>query len=251
MAVFEKALEEEALLMEGAEVFVEMLNRQGVEYIFMNPGTDTVPVQEALAKFHVSGKRTPRAVLCLHEFVAMSAAHGFFMVSGKPQVVLVHVGVGTQQLGGALHNAQRSRAAVLLCAGTTPYTSSGETRGARDSYIHWLQDQFDQAGAVRDYVKWYYEMKCMDHIQEAVSRAFQVAMTEPHGPVYLMLPRELMLQKNDKKLPAGDRHPPAIFPEADFASLSTLARWLVDAERPLIITGASGKMLAPWLPSCS
>ncbi len=247
MAVIEKTMEE-ALQVEGAEIFVEMLNRQGVEYIFMNPGTDTVPIQEALAKFHVLGKRTPKVVLCLHEFVAMSAAHGYFMVSGKPQVVLVHVGVGTQQLGGALHNAHRSRAAVLLCAGTTPYTSTGETRGARNSYVHWLQDQYDQPGTVRDYVKWYYEMKCMDHIQEAVPRAFQISMTEPCGPVYLMLPRELLLQKNNKKLAMEDHHPPAIFPEADSVALSNLAQWLVDAEMPLIMTGASGKNINSVAP---
>lgn len=240
MAVLKKPIEETSLVV-GAEVFVEMLNRQGVEYIFMNPGTDTVPVQEALAKFQVLGKRTPKVVLCLHEFVAMSAAHGYFMVSGKPQVVLVHVGVGTQQLSGALHNAQRSRAAVLLCAGTTPYTTTGETRGSRDTQVHWLQDQYDQAGIVRDYVKWYYEMKCPDHIHEAVPRAFQVSLTEPCGPVYLMLPREVMMQKNNTREGVQDKYPPAVSPEADSTALATLAQWLIDAERPVILAGASGK----------
>lgn len=240
MAISEKT-REEALLGEGAEIFVSMLNRQGVDFIFLNPGTDTVPVQEALAKFQTLGMKTPRVVLCLHEFVAMSAAHGYFMVSGQPQMVLVHVGLGTQQLGGALHNAQRSRAAVLLCAGTTPYTSTGETRGGRNTHVHWLQDQYDQAGASRDYVKWYYEMKCLDHIQEAVPRAFQVAMSEPTGPVYLMLPREVLMQRNSKKIEIVDRYPPAISPEADSAALAELAQWLVEAERPLILTGQSGK----------
>ncbi len=233
---------------EGAEVFVEMLNRQGVEYIFMNPGTDTVPIQEALAKFQTLGKKAPKVVLCLHEFVAMSAAHGHFMVSGKPQAVLVHVGVGTQQLSGALHNAHRSRVAVLLCAGTTPYTLRGDLKAGRTTHVHWLQDQFDQAGIVRDYVKWYYELKCSDHIQEVMPRAFQAAMSEPKGPVYLMLPKEVLTQKYEKNLEALEKFPPVISPEADSDALSTLARWLVDAERPMIMTGFSGRNTASVAP---
>lgn len=241
MAVSEKSRKDE-LLEEGADVFVEMLSRQGVEYLFMNPGTDTVPIQESLAKFQVLGKPAPKVILCLHEFVAMSAAHGYFMVSGKPQAVLVHVGVGTQQLGGALHNAHRSHAAVILCAGATPYLLSGiNHRGGRTTHVHWLQDQFDQAGAVRDYVKWSYEMKCTDHIQEVVPRAFQVAMSEPYGPVYLMLPKEVLMQGNSRKVEAISKYPPVLSPEADSSALSELAQWLVKAEQPLIITGSSGR----------
>lgn len=92
---------------EGAEAFVELLNANGVDYIFLNPGTDTYPVQEALSKFRALGKRTPGVILSLHGYVGMAAAHGYFMVSGKLQVVFVHVDLCIQQVGGALHNAQR------------------------------------------------------------------------------------------------------------------------------------------------
>ena len=59
-------------------------------------------IQATIAKFRVSGKRAPRLVLCLDESVAMAAAHGHYMVSCKPQVVMVHSELGTQQVGGAL-----------------------------------------------------------------------------------------------------------------------------------------------------
>jgi len=75
----------------GAEAFIELLNANQVDYIFINPGSDTYPIQEAIAKFKVQGKRTPEVVLSLHESMAMAAAHGYFMVTGRPQVVLVHV----------------------------------------------------------------------------------------------------------------------------------------------------------------
>ncbi len=91
----------------------------GVECLFMNPGTDTIPIQEALSKLEQLGEPVPRTVLCLFELVALAAAHGYYQATGRPQAVLVHVDVGTQNLGGMLHNAQRGRAAVLIAAGRT------------------------------------------------------------------------------------------------------------------------------------
>ena len=64
----------------GAEAFLELLNANGVDYIFLNPGTDIVPILEAMAKFKALGRHSPEAILCLHESVAMAAAHGYFMV---------------------------------------------------------------------------------------------------------------------------------------------------------------------------
>ena len=115
----------------------------GVECLFMNPGTDTIPIQEALSKLEQLGEPVPRTVLCLFELVALAAAHGYYQATGRPQAVLVHVDVGTQNLGGMLHNAQRGRAAVLISAGRTPYTT--DSRAARHArYLYPLAP-----GAVR------------------------------------------------------------------------------------------------------
>src|SRR3990172_8348873 len=95
---------------EGAEAFVELLNANDVDYIFLNPGTDTTPIQEALSKYKALGKPIPQVITSLHEHQALSAAHGYFAVTGKPQVVMVHVDCGTQNVGGALHQAWRGQA---------------------------------------------------------------------------------------------------------------------------------------------
>jgi len=227
---------------EGAEAFVELLNANGVDYIFLNPGTDIMPIQEALSKFKALGKRTPEVILSLHESVAMNAANGYFMVSGKPQVILVHTGVGTQQIGGALQNAQRGRIGVLLCAGRAPSTFEGEKRGGRAAPLMWYQEQFDQAGVVRGYVKWEYELRFNENIHHVIQRAFQVASTEPCGPVYLTLPRELLMEKlQNVKIPEVIRYPAALTPQADMELLTKIAKMLVEAEKPLIITGYSGR----------
>ena len=197
MYIFEEvgAMEQVIPVNEGAEAFVELLNANGVDYIFLNPGTDTYPVQEALSKFHALGKRVPGVILCLHESVGMAAAHGYFMVSGKPQVVFVHVDMGIQQVGGALHNAQRGRIGVILCAGRVPTNTEGNKQAGRSSFVQWFQEQFDQGGVVRGYVKWEYELRSNENIHQVIQRAFQVASSEPCGPVYLSLPLDLLREK--------------------------------------------------------
>src|SRR5579875_3376452 len=142
--VSNKAGVERRAVGETAEGYVEALIAQGVDCLFLNPGTDTFPVQEALVKLEQAGRKVPRTVLCLFEVVALSAAHGYYAATGRPQAVMVHVDVGTQYLGAMLHDAQRGHAAVVITAGRAPYTTDPGERGARDSYIHWLQEQLDQ-----------------------------------------------------------------------------------------------------------
>ena len=214
----------------------------GVECLFMNPGTDTIPIQEALSKLEQLGEPVPRTVLCLFELVALAAAHGYYQATGRPQAVLVHVDVGTQNLGGMLHNAQRGRAAVLIAAGRTPYTTDSSQRGTRDTYIHWLQEQFDQHGIVRNFVKWDYELRRPEQMGEVIARALQIAASDPPGPVYLTLPREvLMTEVGDVKQPAPELTAPARLGAGDPDALRDVAQHLVRSERPVVLTSTSGR----------
>ena len=226
----------------GSEVFVEMLNANGVEYLFLNPGSDTFPIQEAMAKFVAKDRPVPKAILCLDEATAIAAAHGYFMVSGRPQVVLVHTDLGTLQLGGGVHNAQRGRAGIVLCAGRVPATFDGELAGGRTQDIHWIQEQPDQAGILRNYTKWDYELRRSENIQHVMQRAFQLASSQPYGPVYLMLPREVLMESmTEFKIPPVGRYGSVTTPQADPDALARAAGMLVEAQSPLIITGHSGR----------
>ena len=178
---------------DGAELFIAQLVESGVEVLYINSGTDTFPVQEAIARRQSMGMSVPRVVLCLDEAVAGAAAHGHYAVTGRPQAVLVHVDVGTQQVGGALHNAQRGGAAMLICAGRSPYTIDQGVPGGRSSPIHWQQEQLDQHGIVRNYTKWDYQAYRASMMATAVQRGLQVAASDPPGPTYLSLPREVLL----------------------------------------------------------
>jgi acetolactate synthase I/II/III large subunit len=232
---------------ETAEAYVRALISQGVDYLFLNPGTDTFPVQEALVKLESEGHRVPKTVLCLFETVALAAAHAYYAATGRPQAVLVHVDVGTQNLGSMLHDAQRGRAAVVIAAGRAPYTSDPMERGSRSSYIHWLQEQMDQHGIVRNYVKWDYELRRPDQIGEVVARAFQIAASDPPGPVYLTLPREvLMTTVGEFATYEPRRFPPSGLGAGDPEQLRRTARLLVESERPVVLTARSGRTEAGY-----
>ncbi len=126
-----------------------------------------------------------------HENVAMAMAHGYYRISGKPAAVMVHVTVGTANAINGIINAARDNIPVLLAAGRTPLTETGSI-ASRNRPIHWGQEAFDQGGMLREYVKWDYELRSGQPVDAVVDRALDIAMSEPRGPVYLTLPREVL-----------------------------------------------------------
>src|SRR5262245_46939736 len=116
-------------------------------------------------------------------------AHGAYLMTGTPQALMVHVNVGTANTINLLANAARDRVPLVLMAGRSPIMEAG-TFGARSRPIHWAQEMFDQAGMVRELVKWDYELRNPSQAGAVVARAIEAAATSPSGPVYLTLPRE-------------------------------------------------------------
>jgi acetolactate synthase-1/2/3 large subunit len=218
---------------EGAEAFVEVLNAHGVEHIFFNPGSATVPIQVTISKFRAAGKRAPRLILCLDESLTMTAAHGHYMVSGRPQVVMAHCELGTQRVGGAFLNAQFGRIPVILWAGLQLPNSPR---------VNWKQEPYDQGLIVRNSVKWDHEIQSDENIHDVLQKAFQIAYTEPCGPVYLAFPPSILAEKIDKVvIPPSDVTPVSTVAPADVDSLGKAAEILIEAENPLIVAGYSGR----------
>jgi acetolactate synthase-1/2/3 large subunit len=223
---------------QAAAELTETLADEGVQHLFINPGTDTAPVQEALAAARTAGTPHPRAILCTHEFVALSAAMGHYFASGTPQAVMVHVDAGTLNLGGALHNAQRNRVPAVIFAGRSPYATSPEIPGHRDAVIHWQQEQLDQQAILRAFGKWTMEVPRGRNLGLIVRRAFQIAQTDPRGLAYVTLPREALMENGGSGLARRLRPP---YPAApDPVALAEVAGTLARAQRPLIVTGRTG-----------
>jgi acetolactate synthase-1/2/3 large subunit len=222
-----------------AEAYLAILRNRGVEYLFANAGTDFAPIVEGYAKASITGTATPTPITATHENLALSMAHGYAVVSGKLPAVMVHVSVGTANGVCAIMNAARENVPMLFTAGRTPLFED-DTLGSRDSFIHWGQEMFDQAGMLRELVKWDYELRSGAQVEAVVDRAINIAMTEPRGPVYLSLPREVLAAPME---PANrKRRPVAALPSRPSeAGVAEAARLLAAARNPLIIAGNTGR----------
>ena len=176
-----------------AHYFLEGLVDLGVEYIFANLGTDHVSLIEEMARWDKEGRKHPEMILCPHEVVAVHMAGGYALATGRAQAVLVHVDAGTANACMAIQNLFRYRLPVMLFAGRAPHTLHGELTGSRDTYVHFVQDPFDIASIVRPYVKWEYSLPSGVVVKEALARASAFAQSDPPGPVYMTLPRELLM----------------------------------------------------------
>ena len=226
----------------AADAWLGLLAARGIEYLFANGGTDFAPVVEAYAKGQKLGWRLPQIVIVPHENMGVAMAHGYAMVTGKPQAMMVHVGVGTANSINGLINASRQNIPILFTAGRTPITESGALPAARNNYIHWAQEHFDQGGMLREFMKWDYELRHAEQVETVIDRALAIAKSEPQGPVYVTLPREVLAsdssnQKYSDKSTIAPASPPAANPEA----LEEAAKLLSAAHSPLLITANGGR----------
>lgn len=224
-----------------AEHLLWLLAQHGVEHLFLNPGTDSAPLQEAIATLSKAGVTIPKIVLCSFESVAMAAAHGYWQVTHRPQCVFVHVDVGTQNLGAMMHNALRDRAGVIVIAGKTPYADDPGAPGGRSHTIQWQQDVPDQAGTVRGYAKWVIEITRPGMLARAIGRAVQVAAGGRPGPAYLMVSRDVLMDPPSPELGRTTRYAVPRLPAADDGTVRWIAGRLAEAERPLLITAKAGR----------
>ena len=224
-----------------AEAYLALLAERGIEYLFANAGTDFAPLVEAFAKAARTSMPVPQPVLATHENLALSMAHGYAMVTRKVPAVMVHVSVGTANGVCGVFNAARENVPMLFTAGRSPLTEGG-LPGARDVYIHWAQEMFDQAGMLREIVKWEYELRNGRQLETVIDRALSVATTQPGGPVYLSLPREVLAEplpglSFDSPTRRGAASPPGV----DKAAIDEAARIFAAAENPLIVTASAGR----------
>ena len=223
----------------AAESFLGRLAERGVEYVFANAGTDFAPIIEGISR-NAGKVKFPRFITVPHENVAMAMANGYYRMSGKPAAVMVHVTVGTANTVCGLMNMARDNVPVVLCAGRTPLTETGH-EASRNGAIHWGQESFDQGGMVREFVKWDYEMRTGQPPGALVDRALDISMTEPRGPVYMCLPREVLANegvpmRRDNVRPLGVA---TAVPSRKV--IEEAAAMIAKAEYPLIVTAALGR----------
>lgn len=204
----------------GAEILLESLEAEKVEYIFGNPGTTELPLIDALIK-----RDDIKYIWGLQEATVVAMADGYAQASGKPGVINLHTAGGLGHGLGNLINAATSGTPLVV------------TAGQQDSR-HSITDpllQGDLVSIATPIAKWAREVTTPEQIPVLVRRAFQDSLAPPPGPVFLSLPMDVMEAASDIEIPARsfvDRRPVG-------GSLPELARELAgfDPGKIAIIAG--------------
>jgi acetolactate synthase-1/2/3 large subunit len=175
-------------------------------------------------------------------------AAGFAAVTGRGQAVMVHVDAGTANAAMGMHNMFRGRLPVMLIAGKAPYTLRGELPGSRDNYVHFVQDPFDMASVVRPYVKWDYSLPTGVIAKEVLRRGHSVMQSDPQGPVYLTLPREMLAETIQPPFSSdtvqsfsSERYGAVQAGGIDDERAQAIAAQLMAASNPIVVTSYLGR----------
>lgn len=204
----------------GADILLEILASEGVEYIFGNPGTTELPLMDALL-------RNPdiKYVLALQEASAVAMADGYAQAAGRPGFLNLHTAGGLGHGMGNLLNASVSQTPLVV------------TAGQQDSR-HTVTDPLlfgDLVRIAEPAVKWAREVASADQLPILVRRAFHDASAAPTGPVFLSLPMDIMEEMSS----VGVAGPSQIDRRAVAGSLQLLAHHLsgITPGRLAIIAG--------------
>ena len=227
---------------EWTDAVVSAMKLGGVDHLYFVSGTELAYFQEAIVKARVLGRPAPKLVTVTHESAALHAAIGAATVSGKPTAAAAHVDVGTLHYGAAIHTAWRANAPVLMTAGNSPRAFPGSMPGSRDSPVQWVQEPRDQGEIVRQYTKADHRMEYQDNPGLITSRLLQLAMSEPKGPVYLSMPREIAMLPfaGTTRFPTRDELGLARPVAPSNEDAKTIARWLVKSDNPCVVTTRLG-----------
>ena len=176
-----------------------------------------------------------------HEFVAVSMAQGYAMITGEPQVVMVHVIVGTGNASAAVMNASRLNVPMIFSRGA--HAADGRRTARQSIQLHSLGPGIFRSGqlAARVHALGLRAAQRRSKVETVVDRALEMALGNPQGPVYLTLPREVLAQKMDSITihPFRKNQAEALQPSARNRS-NAQRRYCAAPSNPLIVTGRLG-----------
>ena len=205
----------------GVGALLHMLRDAGVQYIFGNPGTTELPLNDALVDF-----TDIQYILGLQETPVAAMADGYAMASRGLGVVNLHIACGLGAAMGMIYNAHREGTPLLV------------TAGQQDRRLAFEEPILggDLVGVAKPWTKYAVEVTRAADLPTAVRRAVQAALTPPTGPVFLSLPVDLQSELADYDVTPPtpldhEVHPP---PEA----IAAAADLLLAAENPLLLAGS-------------
>ncbi len=220
--------------MNGAEIFVESLRKEGVDTIFGHPGGAILPINDAL---YQAGMRT---ILTRHEQGAVHMAEGYARATGKPGVVLVTSGPGGTNVVTGLTNAFMDSTPIVVFTGQVPTGVIGN-----DAF-----QEADIVGITHSCTKHNTLVRDVGELATTIKKAFYIASTGRPGPVLVDIPKDVATSECDFSYPEAVHmrgYRPTV--EGHAGQIRRAAEMLAEAQRPVlyagggvILSGASGEL---------
>src|SRR2546421_11392421 len=206
----------------GAQAVVDCLRREGIDHVFGIPGTMNLPTLDVLCA-------TPevRFVLTRHEQGAAFMAYGYARSLHRSAVVTATEGPGVTNLVTGIGAAYKGYVPIISVSGAQEL---------------WLREKdasqdIDQVTMHRPITKWAYSIPAATKVQEAMRRAFRIALSEPLGPVHLDVSRDILLEKTESEPIAPQAYRPTSLPSCSAADLDRAAEVIAQAKRPVLLAG--------------
>jgi len=210
--------------MNGAQIVVEALKRQGVEYIFGYPGGACMPIFDALVD-----APEQKIILVRHEQGATHMADGYAKATGKTGVVLVTSGPGATNTVTGILTAQMDSVPLVILTGQTITPNLG-----KDAF-----QEADVFGVTMPIVKHSYLVRDVKDLSRVVNEAFHLASTGRPGPVLVDLPKDVVSNEWDEDFTA-DLDLPGYQVQTSGSSdgIEYAAELLSKSKKPLLYVGA-------------
>jgi acetolactate synthase I/II/III large subunit len=212
----------------GSDYMVDVIKSLNVDYVFSNPASSFRGLHESLLTY--GSNKKPEFIECMHEESSVAMAHGYFKAVGKPIVTLCHGTVGLQHACMAVYNAWCDRVPVIILGGNSLDATT------RIPNVPTYHSAVDIGALVRDFTKYDDNPVSLNHFGHSFVRAYKLAMTPPHEPVFLSLDSEL--QEGAARDPESLKIPkytPTAPPQGDTNAVREAAKLLANAENPVIV----------------
>ncbi|MDR2999897.1 MAG: biosynthetic-type acetolactate synthase large subunit [Fibromonadaceae bacterium] len=211
----------------GAQVMIECLKREGVDTIFGYPGGNVIPIFDAILDSDI------KLILTRHEQGATHAADGYARVTGKTGVVLVTSGPGATNTLTGIYTAYMDSIPMVVFTGQTISPNLGT-----DAF-----QESDISGMSFPVVKHSYLVKNTNDLPRIIKEAFYIAHSGRQGPVLIDLPKDISSGPCTAPLDAEMDLPGYKVPDkAAQEQVEQTAATIKKAKKPLILAGHGAVM---------
>ncbi|MEO7256115.1 MAG: thiamine pyrophosphate-binding protein [Casimicrobium sp.] len=204
----------------GADALIQTLLLSGVKKVFTLSGNHIMPVFDAAFATDIELIHTR------HEAATVHMADAFARITGEVGIALVTGGPGHANAISALYTALMAESPVVLLSGHAPVSQLG--KGAFQ--------EMRQADLAAPLCKASWTCQSVDEIAADMAKAIRIAKSGRPGPVHLSLPSDVLEATTSVALPSKDAFAPAPLTISS-VDVDAIARRLVAATRPLILTG--------------